>query len=39
MSIVIPVHDNLELRQRQPEDAEELFALTDRIYIPTFQLS
>jgi ribosomal-protein-serine acetyltransferase len=25
----IPINDHLELRQRQPEDAEELFALTD----------
>lgn len=30
MRIVISVRDDLELRQRQPEDAEELFALTDR---------
>ena len=28
--IRIPVRDDLELRQRQSEDAEELFALTDR---------
>ena len=28
--IRIPVRDGLELRQRLPEDAEELFALTDR---------
>jgi ribosomal-protein-serine acetyltransferase len=27
--ITIPVRDGLELRQRQPEEAEELFALTD----------
>jgi ribosomal-protein-serine acetyltransferase len=27
--IRIPINDHLELRQRQPEDAEELFTLTD----------
>lgn len=30
MSTIIPVLDDLELRQRQPEDADELFALTEK---------
>ena len=33
--VTIPIRDDLELRQRQPAEAEELFALTDknRVYL------